>query len=62
MRLVRSVNFLIQFTVIFVVTSILLTIKHIFIYLSKMFDLPTNIIESMIELRIGIDEDNNKKV
>lgn len=57
MRLVHSVNFLIQFTVIFVVTSILLTIKHIFIYLSKMFDLPTSIIQSMIELKIGRDED-----
>ena len=57
MRLVHSVNFLIQFTVIFVVTSILLTIKHIFMYLSKMFDLPTSIIQSMIELKIGRDKD-----
>jgi len=57
MRLIHSANFVIQFTVIFVVTSVLLTIKHIFIYLSKMFDLPVNIIESMIELKIGKDKD-----
>jgi len=56
MRLIHSANFVIQFTVIFVVTSVLLTIKHIFIYLSKMFDLPVNIIESMIELKIGKDK------
>ena len=58
MRLVHSASFLIQFTVIFVVTSILLTIKHIFMYLSKMFDLPTSIISAMIELKIGNKDDS----
>lgn len=62
MHLIRSVNFLLTFTIIFVVTSILITIKHLWIYLSKMFDLPADIIVSMIYLREKDNEDQNKEV
>jgi hypothetical protein len=64
MRLIHSASFIFQFTVIFVATSFLITFKHGFLYLSKMFDLPFEIIESLIALRLGKlnDENKDKKV
>lgn len=57
MRLVHSVSFILSFTIIFVVTSVLITIKHLWMYLCKMFDLPADIIVSMIALREDKNED-----
>jgi hypothetical protein len=57
MRLTHLASFVFSFTIIFVITSILLTFKHIWIYLSKMFDLPIDIIISMISLR-ELNNDN----
>lgn len=57
MRLIHSVSFILSFTIIFVVTSVLITIKHFWIYLCKMFDLPADIIVSMIALREEKNED-----
>ena len=57
MHLIHLASFIISFTVIFVVTSVLITIKHIWIYLCKMFDLPADIIVSMIALREEKNED-----
>lgn len=61
MHLIHLVSFIISFTVIFTVTSVLITIKHIWIYLCKMFDLPADIIVSMIALREK-NEDKNEEV
>lgn len=57
MHLIHLASFIISFTIIFVVTSVLITIKHIWIYLCKMFDLPADIIVSMIALREEKNED-----
>jgi hypothetical protein len=62
MHLIHLVSFIISFTVIFTVTSVLITIKHIWIYLCKMFDLPADIIVSMIALREEKNEDKNEEV
>lgn len=62
MHLIRLASFVFNFTIIFVITSILLTIRHLFLYLSKMFDLPTDIITSLIELKKSKDEDQDKEV
>lgn len=61
MHLIHLVSFIISFTVIFTVTSVLITIKHIWIYLCKMFDLPADIIVSMIALREK-NEDKNEEI
>jgi hypothetical protein len=39
-----------------------MTIQHTFVYLSKMFDLPIDIIESLQELNKIRDENQNKEV
>lgn len=62
MYLIHLASFTFTFTIIFVVTSILLTIKHIWIYLSKMFDLPVNIIVSLIDLKKKKNENQDKEV
>jgi hypothetical protein len=62
MHLIRLTSFIINFTIIFTITSVLLTIKHLFVYLSKMFDLPTDIITSLLELKKKKNEDQNKEV
>ncbi len=62
MHLIRLTSFVINFTIIFTITSVLLTIKHLFVYLSKMFDLPTDIITSLLELKKKKNEDQNKEV
>ncbi len=62
MHLTRLVSLTISFTIIFAITSVLVTIKHLFVYLSKMFDLPADIIESLLELNKNRDENKNKEV
>jgi hypothetical protein len=62
MYLIHLASFAIKFTIVFTITSILLTIKHFFFYLSKMFDLPTDIITSLVELDKTKNEDKNKEV
>jgi hypothetical protein len=62
MHLIRLTSFVINFTIIFTITSVLLTIQHLFVYLSKMFDLPTDIITSLLELKKKKNEDQNKEV
>jgi len=62
MHLIHLASFVIKFTIVFTITSILLTIKHIFFYLSKMFDLPTDIITSLVLLDKIKNEDQNKEV
>jgi hypothetical protein len=62
MHLIHLASFVIKFTIVFAITSILLTIKHIFFYLSKMFDLPTDIITSLVLLDKIKNEDQNKEV
>ena len=57
MRLTNLVSFVCSFTIVFVITSVLLTFKHIWIYLNKMFDLPVDIIISMAALR-ELNNDN----
>jgi hypothetical protein len=39
-----------------------MTIQHLVVYLSKMFDLPTDIIASLLELKKKKNEDKNKEV
>ena len=51
MFLVHSASFLIKFTIVFVITSIIITVRSFFEYLSKMFDLPFEIIVSLIEMK-----------
>ena len=57
MRLTNLASFIFSFTIIFAITSVLLTFKHIWTYLNKMFDLPIDIIVSMIALR-ELNNDN----
>ena len=51
MFLIHSASFLIKFTIVFVITSIIITVRSFFEYLSKMFDLPFEIIVSLIEMK-----------
>jgi len=62
MHLIHLASFVIKFTIVFTITSIILTIKHIFSYLSKMFDLPTDIITSLVLIDKIKNEDKNKEV
>ncbi len=62
MHLIRLASFVINFTIIFTITSVLMTIQHLVVYLSKMFNLPTDIITSLLELKKKKNEDQNKEV
>ena len=62
MHLIRLASFVINFTIIFTITSVLMTIQHLFVYLLKMFNLPTDIIASLLELKKKKNEDKNKEV
>lgn len=62
MRLTNLASFVFSFTIVFVITSVLLTLKHIWIYLNKMFDLPVDIIISMVALRESKNDNKDKEV
>lgn len=46
-RLFNTVGFLITFTWVFFLSTLMLTINTLFIYLSKMFDLPYDVITAI---------------
>ena len=60
-HLVNMIGFLLNFTWVLFLSVILLTVKTIFIYLKKMFDLPVDVILAMREIKAQ-DESKNKKV
>lgn len=46
-RLFNTVTFLITFTWVFLLSTIILTCKTFFLYVSKMFDLPYDVITAI---------------
>lgn len=60
-HLVNMIGFILNFTWIFFLSFILLTLKTVFMYLKKMFDLPVDVILAMREIKAQ-DESKNKKV
>jgi hypothetical protein len=59
--LANMIGFIINFTWIFFLSVVLLTLKTIFMYVKKMFDLPVDVILAMREIKAQ-DESKNKKV
>jgi Zn-dependent membrane protease YugP len=60
-HLVNMIGFLINFTWVLFLSIILLTIKTVFVYLRKLFDLPVDVILAMREIKAQ-NENKNKKV
>lgn len=60
-HLVNMIGFLINFTWVLFLSIILLTVKTVFVYLKKLFDLPVDVILAMREIKAQ-DENKNKKV
>lgn len=59
--LANMIGFLINFTWVLFLSVILLTVKTVFVYLRKLFDLPVDVILAMREIKAQ-DENKNKKV
>jgi hypothetical protein len=55
------IGFLINFTWVLFLSVILLTIKTVFVYLRKLFDLPVDVILAMQEIKAQ-NENKDKKV
>ena len=60
-HLVNMIGFLINFTWVLFLSVIILTVKTVFVYLKKLFDLPVDVILAMREIKAR-DENKNKKV
>ena len=60
-RLVSIISFIINFTWVFLLSATIITIRAVFVYLSKMFDLPVHVIIAMRMIKTQ-DEDKNKKI
>lgn len=59
--LANMIGFILNFTWIFFISVIILTLKTVFMYTRKMFDLPVDVILAMREIKAR-DESKNKKV
>lgn len=60
-HLVSMISFLINFTWIFLLSVLLLTIKTVFVFTKKLFDLPVDVILAMKEIKAQ-NENKDKKV
>lgn len=61
-RLVNIVNYLFTFMWVFTLSALLITIKTGYQYLSKMFDLPVDVILALSQVKRIRDEAKDKKV
>ena len=63
-RLFNAVGFLITFTWVFFLSTFILTFQTLFIYISKMFDLPYDVITAihMIKEMKKADEDIDETI
>ena len=59
--LVNMISFILNFTWVLFLSVILLTVKAVFVYLKKLFDLPVDVILAMREIKAQ-NENKNKKV
>ena len=60
-HLANMISFIINFTWIMFLSVTLLTIKTVYVYLRKLFDLPVDVILAMREIKAQ-NESKNKKV
>lgn len=60
-HLANMISFIINFTWIMFLSVTLLTVKTVYVYLRKLFDLPVDVILAMREIKAQ-NESKNKKV